>query len=326
MPGHAALHVCGTVDTIVTPAAAGVLERHETVRSATRTLLNVPAMHQPTTHPLDPTLDPVPGPQESAADPGSAPDALATHTPAWTLPVRDWALTQDELAQSRGARRELVRDRLARMVLSGVFATRERLAEERLADLLGVSRTPVREALARLHAEHLLDRYADGGYYVAEPDLAGLRDLYELRITLEVRGLIRSLEGFDRHDTALLEPLRDHWRALRQDLPEPAPDFVVTDESFHVELSRASGNLVLAETLTTVNARIRPVRMHDFLTEDRITATVTEHLGILEAVLAQDRDLSVRRMRAHIGESMTVVEARAARALTRMTLDRRWAR
>ena len=271
-------------------------------------------MQQPTTSLLDPTLDPVPDPPVAAAG------------QTWSMPDQDWALTPDELAQSRGARRELVRDRMARMVLSGVLATRERLGEERLADLLGVSRTPVREALARLHAEHLLDRYADGGYYVAEPDLAGLRDLYELRITLEVRGLVRSLEGFERHDPALLEPLRDHWRALRQDLPEPAPDFVVIDESFHVELSRASGNLALAETLSTVNARIRPVRMHDFLTEDRITATVTEHLGIVEAVLSQDLDLSVRRMREHVGESMAVVEQRAARALIRMTLDRRSAR
>ena len=269
-------------------------------------------MPQLTASDLDPGLDPAaPGPAA-----GPAPAAAR----------EDWALTPDELAQSRGARRELVRDRLARMVLGGFFATRERLGEERLADLLGVSRTPVREALARLHAERLLGRYDDGGYHVAEPDLDGLRDLYELRITLEIRGLTRSLEGFAHSDPALLEPLRDHWRALQLDLPEPAPDFVEVDESFHSELSRASGNLVLAETLEAVNARIRPVRMHDFLTEDRIVATVAEHLGILEAVLARDVELSVRRMRAHVGESMAVVQQRAARALTRMTLERRWRR
>jgi DNA-binding GntR family transcriptional regulator len=268
-------------------------------------------MQQSTAPRLDPSLDPVPGAGRGVRRSSSA---------------EDWALTPDELARSRGARRELVRDRVARMVLGGVFATRERLGEERLADLLGVSRTPVREALARLHAERLLGRYDDGGYYVAEPDLAGLRDLYELRITLEIRGLTRSIEGFERHDPALLEPLRDHWRALQRDLPEPAPDFVEVDESFHSELSRASGNLALAETLETVNARIRPVRMHDFLTEDRIAATVAEHLGILEAVLAQDVELSARRMREHVGDSMAVVQHRAARALTRMTLQRRWPR
>jgi len=212
------------------------------------------------------------------------------------------------------------------MVLSGSFPTRERLGEERLADMLGVSRTPVREALARLHAERLLNRYPDGGYYVVEPDLDGLRDLYELRITLEIRGLSRSLEGFRAHDPVVLEPLRDAWRALHASLPAPDPAFVEVDESFHVTLSRASGNAVLAETLETVNARIRPLRMHDFLTPDRIATTVAEHLEILEAVLVGHVELAVTRMRAHVGDSMTVVEQRAARALTAMTLERRWTR
>ena len=237
-----------------------------------------------------------------------------------------WALTPDELAGSRGARRELVRERLSRMVLTGVFPARERLREEALAEALGVSRTPVREALARLHAERLLTRYADGGFYVAELDLDGLRDLYELRTTLEVRGLARSLEGFGAHDPAVLEPLRDRWRALGEDLPAPDATFVEVDESFHVTLSRASGNHALAETLETVNARIRPVRMHDFLTADRIEATVAEHLGIVGAVLDGDLALATERMRVHVGASMVVVERRAARAITAMALRRRSAR
>jgi DNA-binding GntR family transcriptional regulator len=208
------------------------------------------------------------------------------------------------------------------MVLLGVFPTRERLAEERVAEMLGVSRTPVREALVRLHAEGLLRRYADGGYFVAEPDLADLRDLYELRIALELRGLTRALEGFGSHDLAVLEPLRDRWRALRADQPAPDPAFVELDESFHLAMSRSSGNAVLADTLETVNARIRPIRMHDFLTEDRIALTISQHLGIVEAVLADDVASAVDLMRHHVGESMEVVERRAARAITQMILGR----
>ena len=234
-----------------------------------------------------------------------------------------WVLTAEELDASRGARRELVRERLTRMVLTGALPAKERLREEGLAQTLGVSRTPVREALARLHAERLLDRYADGGYYVAELDLDAVRDLYELRITLELRGLSRALEGFAPPDAAVLEPLRDRWRALQGDLPAPDPTFVEVDESFHVALSRASGNHALADTLETVNHRIRPVRMHDFLTADRIEATVAEHLGIVEAVLAGDVPTAVERMRVHVGESMAVVERRAARAITHMALRRR---
>ncbi len=258
----------------------------------------------------------------SDANPGAQSTQLPGRASATGGGDPRWALTDAELAESRGSRRDLVHGRLRRMVLLGVFPTRERLAEERIAEMLGVSRTPVREAMVRLHADRLLRRYADGGYYVAEPDLLDLRDLYEVRIALELRGLVRSLEGFGAHDVAVLEPLRDRWRRMQLDQPEPDPSFVEIDESFHMALCRATGNAVLADALETVNARIRPVRMHDFLTEDRIALTISQHLGIVEAVLATEIDVAVERMRIHVGESMEVVERRAARAITQMILGR----
>ena len=219
-------------------------------------------------------------------------------------------------------RREQVYAQLKAKLMRGDFAAHDRLSEERIASGLGVSRTPVREAFARLYADRLLRRHDDGGYYVAEPDLIGLRDLYELRITLELRGLTRALEGAESHDTEILENVRDDWRAIRQGQPAPDPQFVETEESFHVELSRSAGNKALTESLVAVNARIRPVRMYDFLTEDRIEATIHQHLEIVETLLAGDVQLSVQLMRSHVGESMDVVEKRATRALTQMLLRR----
>lgn len=221
------------------------------------------------------------------------------------------------------SRREVVYSRLRRMVMAGEFAYGQRLAEERIAEQLEVSRTPVREAMVRLHADRLLHRYADGGFYVAEPDLIDLRDLYELRLTLELRGLRRAQESSYRHDLGIVESLRDRWRGIRDNQPEPDPSFVELDESFHVALSRSAGNFAITETLETVNARIRPVRMYDFLTADRITLSIAEHLDILEAVLLVDLPLAEHRLRHHIGASMDVVEKRAAQAITQMALHRR---
>ncbi len=69
-----------------------------------------------------------------------------------------------------------------------------------------------------------------------------------------------------------------------------------------------------------MNVRIRPVRMYDFLTEDRITETVDQHLEIVETVLVGDIDEAVVLMRRHVGVSLEVVEKRAARAITQMLL------
>jgi DNA-binding GntR family transcriptional regulator len=116
----------------------------------------------------------------------------------------------------------------------------------------------------------------------------------------------------------VLEPLRDDWRALRNAPPGPDPGFVLSDESFHVRLAYAAGNGALVEMLQVVNERIRPVRMHDFLSEERVRLTIVQHLSIVEAVLIDDLDLALRRFEAHLGESMKVVEERATRALARM--------
>jgi DNA-binding GntR family transcriptional regulator len=211
---------------------------------------------------------------------------------------------------------------LRKRLMSGEFSFRDRLAEERVAALLGVSRTPVREALTRLAADGLVEKRPDGGYYPAEPDLVGLRDLYEIRITLELRGLQRVAESGNVHDAAILEPLRDTWRGLRGDPPKPDPAFVAMDEEFHITLCRAAGNAELAALLGAVNARIRPVRMYDFLTEDRVRLTIDQHLGIVEKVLAGELEASVLALRRHVGESMDIVERRAARAITQMVLHR----
>ncbi|MFC8044197.1 GntR family transcriptional regulator [Nocardia sp. NPDC057353] len=88
--------------------------------------------------------------------------------------------------------REQVYDALRRDLAGGALPATERLREERLAAGYGVSRTPVREALARLLADGLVQRQADG-LYPFRPRLDELDNLYELRLVLEARGLQRAL-------------------------------------------------------------------------------------------------------------------------------------
>ena len=84
-----------------------------------------------------------------------------------------------------------VYDELRRGLLFGEYPLIERLAEVSLAERLGASRTPVREALMRLEAEGLVVRRPQGGFYPRSPNLAGIRDLYELRRILELACLVR---------------------------------------------------------------------------------------------------------------------------------------
>jgi DNA-binding GntR family transcriptional regulator len=218
---------------------------------------------------------------------------------------------------SETAYRQL-RDRL----LAGSFPLTRRLAEERLATLVGVSRTPVRHALIRLHGEGLITRHQDGGYRPTVPDPRDIAQLYEARRALELGALWRPAEVGARHDRAVLEHLREDWESLRRDQPAADAGFVTLDEDFHTRLATSAGNEVLVDLLRSINARIRVVRIHDFLTDDRIERTIVEHLRLLGAVMADDPEQAERIFRAHLAESKKVAEERALRAIARMaTLD-----
>ncbi|MGE0216013.1 GntR family transcriptional regulator [Mycolicibacterium sp.] len=191
----------------------------------------------------------------------------------------------------------------------------ERLAEITLAERYQVSRTPVREALARLLADGLIER-RDRGLYPYRPRVEDLEDLYELRIMLELQGIQRvEQDGNRRHSAELLEPELEKWREFRKSPPVPDAGIVKDDEQFHLRLLAASGNRAMVSSLEAVNAKIRPMRMLDYLSEDRVTATIDEHIDITERVL--DGDLPAARMllHAHIDASRQVVVRRAREAM-----------
>lgn len=190
-----------------------------------------------------------------------------------------------------------------------------RFTEENVAERFGVSRTPVRDALARLEVDGLLIK-RDGALFRYTPTLTEFTELYELRVLLETRGLDRAIEDPTvRHDRSALEVEQALWQERAEARIAPDPGFVMADEGFHMALLGAAGNSELTTALERVNRRIRPVRMHDYLTQDRVDATIGEHLEIFESVLSGRLREARDRLRKHVGQSQSIVEARAARAM-----------
>jgi DNA-binding GntR family transcriptional regulator len=211
-----------------------------------------------------------------------------------------------------------VYDQLRRRLLLGDYPLVERLTEMRLAEELGASRTPVREALLRLESEGLVERRRGGGFFPRSPNLAGIRDLYELRRILELASLVRPLRHGKRHDEAALLAIREDWVGLGNDPPDPDPGFVLIDESFHVGVADAAGNTAITEHLRAVNDRIRVVRMQNFVHRQRIVVTIGQHLAILDALLGGDAAEAVTLMEAHLDEALAQASKRAAQAIERM--------
>lgn len=212
-----------------------------------------------------------------------------------------------------------IRDRL----LAGALPAGERLVEVQLAAEYSTSRTPVREALRRLEGDGHLVRDPAGGLRPRLPDVRTMQEVYDVRLALEELTARRASTGGDRE---LLEAVQHDWLALRaqwRTAPETlrTPDFVHRDESFHERIAGASGNATATRMLRATNERIRVLRIHDFTEDERIGATIAEHLEIIDLVLAGDADAAAAFMRAHVQRSALVVRERVGETLARMFAD-----
>lgn len=173
----------------------------------------------------------------------------------------------------------------------------QRINEVELARKLGVSRTPLREALGRLASEGFVTATMNKGYHVKALDAAGILSLYEFRATVEVGCLHLACE---RAATDKLMALRAF--ALRsRDEPDSdvqAVRLLSLDEEFHERLAALSGNDEFARTIRLVNERIRFVRWIDM--RNRRSGTQGEHLAIVGHLLERDAGAAAALMREHI--------------------------
>ncbi len=214
----------------------------------------------------------------------------------------------------RGLLAETVYRRMRADLLRGAIRPGARVPEVWAATRYRASRTPVREACRRLAEEGLLVHRPRHGYAAPVIDIREIADLYEVRRSLEVLSVraAAAAEG----DRPEIGRLRRVW--TDGDPPEPGEDAVFLDEAFHLALARTGGNRVLVTMLDGVNARIRLVRVHDFLDGGRVCRTVEQHAAILDAVTRRDADAAAELMDRHIRESQEVATGAAGAALAEL--------
>ena len=181
----------------------------------------------------------------------------------------------------------------------------DRFSEAELGQRLGVSRTPVREALSRLRNEGFLDVEPKTGWSVRPIDFGRLEQLYDLRVILELASVARlcALPG----TPAGLEALKAVWLVPVAERLGDARQVGMLDEAFHATLVRAAGNAEMARVHWDVTERIRIVRHLDFTRADRIEATYTEHAKILRAVIQRKVDQAQLLLRTHVEQSKAEV-------------------
>ena len=180
-----------------------------------------------------------------------------------------------------------------------------RLSENDVAAQMGVSRTPVREALTRLENEELVEMQQRVGWQVRPFDFQVFEELYDVRIALETAALRKLCSPDFETD---LSRLKSIWQCEPPTSSSDAEALCSLDEEFHGELVSATRNHTMEKIHSDIAARIRLLRRLDFFHNDRVEATYLEHARILKTISAKDFETARTLLVKHIEESKSQVK------------------
>lgn len=190
---------------------------------------------------------------------------------------------------------------LKQWILRGRLRPGNKLIPQELADAMNVSRTPIREALERLHQEGYAGRQPRRGYFVMEIAVADVRDLYQTREALELFALKQTLaRGVDAAEIAKLRKINETYAKMF------APDQVVTherletDKLFHLQLAALAGNEYLCRTLESIFEKLIFKRRVDGPGPLPSEAPFKDHERLIDALEATNAKAATQVLTAHI--------------------------
>ena len=191
--------------------------------------------------------------------------------------------------------REMVFESLREAIILGRLKPGERLMEIQLAEEMGVSRTPVREAIRKLELEGFVVMVPRKGAYVAGVSVKDIADVFEVRSALE--GLAAGLAS----ERITEEEMEELEKAILQISGEEDILTVVKGDSlFHEIIYKASRNQRLTQIITHLQEQINRFRLTSLSVPGRLKIAVGEHKKIVEAINSRNVDLANRLASEHM--------------------------
>ena len=210
-----------------------------------------------------------------------------------------------------------VTDMIRSAIVSGVLTPGEFISPQEIGDRLGVSRTPVREALIHLNAVGLVE-FLPNRVRIASPTPAAILDSFELREALE--GMAARLAASRRTDKEAREILK--LAEKTQQTYTDRKSFHEDDRNFHLAIGESSGSIAvnrylsfaldLAFTLRNLRVAERPL----------LLSSASQHVRIAEAIMKKDADLAEKLGREHVRSVCATVLAETESTLNEDTAER----
>lgn len=197
-------------------------------------------------------------------------------------------------------------NQLREEILAGDYQVRDELREAAISKRLGVSRTPVREALRQLELEGLVTIIPNKGAYVSGITARDIYDIYVIRSYLEGLCAKWACENITREQIEELEEIiylsefhiqREHWEQIYE-----------LDNRFHHLLYEACGSRILEHILSDYHHYVERVRKNTLSSRERAKKASGEHKAMLQAVINKDEEKAEKLANEHIYRSMENIE------------------
>ena len=194
--------------------------------------------------------------------------------------------------------RDVVFNTLRRAILTGQLKPGERLLEVHLANKLGVSRTPIREAIRKLELEGLVIMIPRRGAEVARITEKSLKDVLEVRRALDALRVELACDRITEEDMKrLLQACQDFEKAAKG---KDASVIAKADVALHDIIVEATGNQRLAQLVNNLSEQMYRYRFVYIKEESKHDMLVAEHREIYESIASRDKERAARAAKLHI--------------------------
>ncbi|MBE6651619.1 MAG: GntR family transcriptional regulator [Ruminococcaceae bacterium] len=193
---------------------------------------------------------------------------------------------------------ERVFSEIEQAILSGIYSVGDQLVESKISLELGVSRTPVREALKQLELEGLVTTIPNKGTFVVGVSTEDILDIYTIRVAVEGISSKLAAERITDSDAKELETLVElqEFYASKGDIFQ----LLQLDTKFHEIIYEISGSRILKHTLASFHNQLKRARESSLLTTGRTITAVKEHRDIYEAIASKDANKAKELTELHI--------------------------
>lgn len=191
-------------------------------------------------------------------------------------------------------------------ILNDKYEEGEKLVEAKLAEELGVSRTPVREALKQLELDGIVENIPNRGVIVKGISKQDIQDIFAIRTAIEGIAAAWAVERITEEEIKALKETYElmEFYAFKKDL-EKVAEF---NSRFHETIYRATKSRYLEQVLRDFQYYMKKIRRKSLQVEGRMDEALKEHKEILEAFIARDGNKAQETLSAHVNNAKTNVE------------------